>query len=970
MRHWLHLATRNWRAKPGRALASTLAVALGVGTVVSVTCFYESVRQAITDQVVNNWVGKSHLTIEPPLGHWGRVDQALAEPLAKVPNVAQVTYRLKRVVSAVYSAPGAALESDVVAAIGIDPARDHPFRQYRGLRGRLPRPGDRGVVVIESGSANRQHLDVGDSLYLAVTVDQPPRRFEIVGIHDVRRVADFQRPTVVLPLDDLQDLKDEPGAVTSIDLMLGDTSPEALATTAGQVRRVVADWNERLGQNWQVSTAETRLAQLREAERVTRLTLTLVAFVALLTSFFIILTTMSMGLVERISTLGMMRCLGVTRRQMGALLLIEVLPVGLLGVAAGLPIGVGLARLGAALVPQYVQGLVVSVWGLWLAIGGGLITTLAAAVILLVQVSRVSPLEAANPEAKPTRVRLAVVLAILGVVALAGHQWMIDHVELASWFQPVVAFSGLASLYLGYVLLAPALVLLIGTPVVHVAAAVMRIRPKLARDQIGRSPWRSAAVCWMLMVGLSLIVYIAVRTESVVAAWDFPKKLPATFVWTSDPVPYRLLETIQKLPGVGETTVVYDIPCKVGDPDQEATSFLESIKNQMASPVPATFVAGELETFLAMTKLGFLQGGLNDALAKLRRGGYVLLPPESARTYGLNVGDKVTLSVGHRSGEFEVAGVVESPALDIAVTFFQADSYMMLASAGSFLGTLDDARRVFGTDLVSMFMINVRLPEASAPPEFRADTPPDTAHHPLAKAILTWQDRLPNERETLAAMHENLRDFAGGTVRAVKPETLRELTRFARAIADTAKFWDELNPQQRWNFFREQLVLRNVAYHMGRPSAMTGSLRTLKEAIDSEIRQATLLMSAMPAIALLVAAVGVANLMMVNVNARSRQIAVIRAVGGTKSQIIRLVLAEALALGLLGCVIGVVLGLHAAASVDAIAARLIGFETGLTMPWWRLAWAIGLTLAACLLTGALPARHAARSNVVEAMSAV
>ena len=150
---------------------------------------------------------------------------------------------------------------------------------------------------------------------------------------------------------------------------------------------------------------------------------------------------------------------------------------------------------------------------------------------------------------------------------------------------------------------------------------------------------------------------------------------------------------------------------------------------------------------------------------------------------------------------------------------------------------------------------------------------------------------------------------------------------------------------------------------------MTGSLRALKDAIDNEIRQATLLMSAMPAIALLVAALGVANLMMVNVNARSRQIAVIRAVGGTKSQVIRLVLAEALALGLLGSVMGVALGLHSAGSANVIAANLIGFDTGVTVPWSRLAAAVALTLVVCLLAGAAPARYAARNNIVDAMSA-
>jgi putative ABC transport system permease protein len=96
---------------------------------------------------------------------------------------------------------------------------------------------------------------------------------------------------------------------------------------------------------------------------------------------------------------------------------------------------------------------------------------------------------------------------------------------------------------------------------------------------------------------------------------------------------------------------------------------------------------------------------------------------------------------------------------------------------------------------------------------------------------------------------------------------------------------------------------------------------------------------------------------------------VIRAVGGTKSQVIRLVLAEALALGLLGSVMGVALGLHSAGSANVIAASLIGFDTGVTVPWSRLFAAVALTLVVCLLAGAAPARYAARNNIVDAMSA-
>ena len=65
MLRWLHLATRNWRVRPGRAIAVVLSVALGVATVVMVTGFYETAQRMITDEVVANWVGTAHLSVEP-----------------------------------------------------------------------------------------------------------------------------------------------------------------------------------------------------------------------------------------------------------------------------------------------------------------------------------------------------------------------------------------------------------------------------------------------------------------------------------------------------------------------------------------------------------------------------------------------------------------------------------------------------------------------------------------------------------------------------------------------------------------------------------------------------------------------------------------------------------------------------------------------------------------------------------------
>ena len=62
MRHSWQLATRNWRARPGRTALATVAIALGVGVVVWVTGAYESIRQSVADQVWT-WIGRCHLSV-------------------------------------------------------------------------------------------------------------------------------------------------------------------------------------------------------------------------------------------------------------------------------------------------------------------------------------------------------------------------------------------------------------------------------------------------------------------------------------------------------------------------------------------------------------------------------------------------------------------------------------------------------------------------------------------------------------------------------------------------------------------------------------------------------------------------------------------------------------------------------------------------------------------------------------------
>jgi putative ABC transport system permease protein len=127
------------------------------------------------------------------------------------------------------------------------------------------------------------------------------------------------------------------------------------------------------------------------------------------------------------------------------------------------------------------------------------------------------------------------------------------------------------------------------------------------------------------------------------------------------------------------------------------------------------------------------------------------------------------------------------------------------------------------------------------------------------------------------------------------------------------------------------------------------------------------IMTAIPLMSLLVAALGVANLMMANVASRQRQIAVMRAVGATRWQMVRLVMGEAIILGMLGSAMGILLGLHLAANSNYVTEKVWGFEPVWTIPWGWVGGAVAITSAACLIAGIFPARLAARSNIVSAM---
>jgi putative ABC transport system permease protein len=139
--------------------------------------------------------------------------------------------------------------------------------------------------------------------------------------------------------------------------------------------------------------------------------------------------------------------------------------------------------------------------------------------------------------------------------------------------------------------------------------------------------------------------------------------------------------------------------------------------------------------------------------------------------------------------------------------------------------------------------------------------------------------------------------------------------------------------------------------------------------IVNVIRRPFSLALAQQAVLGLVAALGVVTALLISVLQRRRELGLLRAVGATRGQVVRTVLAEAMLMGLIGTALGVLVGLP----LEWYVVRLvISEESGFAFPM-AFPWSEGLVVGAAAvglatLAGLLPALQAGRLNVVDAIA--
>jgi putative ABC transport system permease protein len=828
-------------ARRRRLFATALAVLLGVAFVAGTFVLTDTIKRTFhdlfgsvyvhTDAVVRGQaVFTSDSGAERP-----RVDAALVRAVAAVPGVRAAEGNVFAYAQLVDERGAAVGEAQY--SWGLNWNQVAELNPFTLVAGRAPQAEDE--IVINKAAADDGGFAVGDAA--TVLVQSGRQRLRVAGIARFGTADSISSGNGVLFTQAAaQRLIAEPGRFDDIGVVAdpGVTQERlrdrlAAALPGAEVvtgKAIVAEWDRSVGKGLQ------RLDQ----------PLLALALISLFVGSFIIYNTFSILVAQRGRELALLRAVGASRRQVLGSVLLEAVVVGLLaslgGVAAGVGVAVGLRALltGFGLVDIPAGGLVLAPRTVVVSLLTGVLVSAAAAILPARKAAKAPPVAAMrdlaqdSPGPTPRRVVVGGAVTAAGVASLSVGL-LPDPKRLA------LVGLGAAAIFIGVAVLGPVIARpasrLLGAPL----PTLTGMPGTLARENTIRNPKRTATTAAALMIGVSLVAFIAVYAASAKKALTIENDQTFTSDFRIDTgtlaaLSPDLAERLARLPEVAVAAGVRTNQAQV-----------DGAVADLAAVDPAAY--GRI------VDLGVTGGRLED----LGRDG-IAVADTVARAKGWSVGEAV-----------EVRFAETGPRrLTVAATFGRGQEL-----GSSYLLGLPAYEANFADRLDSRVLVT--RAQGVAVPAARAAVERVTADYPTARV----QDRGEYER------------------------------------ARSAEVDRELEP-----------------------------------------------LYVMLALAVLIALLGIANTLALSVFERTRELGLLRAVGMARRQVRAMVRGESVVIALFGTCMGLVIGLFFGWAVVAA----VPDQAELTVPVAEVAVGAVLAALAGVVAAILPARRAARLDVLTAIS--
>lgn len=190
----------------------------------------------------------------------------------------------------------------------------------------------------------------------------------------------------------------------------------------------------------------------------------------------------------------------------------------------------------------------------------------------------------------------------------------------------------------------------------------------------------------------------------------------------------------------------------------------------------------------------------------------------------------------------------------------------------------------------------------------------------------------------------------------------RDLKRYFQ-VDDASAYLIKVDPEA-----DEAAVRQQIDKLYGKRRNLTiQSNQSLKSNALGLIDQTSSLFDVLAFIAMIVASLGVVNTMTMNVLERTRELGMLRSLGMTRWQMTKMILAEALLIGVIGGGLGLIFGLFQSRVVISTVNASAGYNLTYILPTQGILVSIVIALVVSQLAAIFPAARAARLRIIEAI---
>jgi putative ABC transport system permease protein len=652
---------RYLRRHPLLGMLNVLSVALGVAVYLATQIANQSANRAFAASV-DLVAGKAELEITLPSR---QLPETILPQVMAVPGISGATPLVHGF------APLPDFPGDYLEILGIDVFTNAPFRTFDAANFDASSfdvqtwLGTSNAVAVSEEFVRQHHLKQGDNL--RVRTGSGDRELKIAFL--LRKDDTFDPHFAAMDIGWAQELFGRRGELSSIQLKL--KNPREREAAIAQLRAI-------LPKDARVAAPARRTEEVERMLGGFQLNLALTSLVSLFVGMFLIYNTVSASVVRRQHEIGILRSLGVTRREVRMLFLGEAIVLGGIGAFLGLIGGFALARILTNAVSATISSLYVLVNvrelalppGMFaLAWGIGVASVILSAWFPAQEAAKQKPIEALHGGTRIERSAIPSLGWLIGGVACILGAAIFSWLALSTgpaWLSFIAAFSVIA----GFSLLVPRLMFRFSTGAGKMfrrrraRRQPVRMETELAAANLRRSLLRNSVTVAALAIAVAMTVGVSVMVFS------FRKTVET---WINQ----TLLADLFFTPAANEA---------IGDSTFFPRDAFEFLATHPAVDTADTFRAVEVSMSgngdIALAAISgarrefqFLHGDSASLVRRFREEACVLVSESFARRHHIRENEAIELVTPDGPHSFPVAGIFYDYVRDQGIVYISAENF-------------------------------------------------------------------------------------------------------------------------------------------------------------------------------------------------------------------------------------------------------------------------------------------------------